>query len=61
MEQWGQPALLAAIGLCHPASADTWTWTGAASGNWSDPANWAEGLPAGAATTALVLDAAMGN
>ena len=51
-------ALLAAIGLCHPASADTWTWTGAASGNWSDPANWAEGLPASAADTALVLDAA---
>ena len=51
-------ALLAAIGLCHPASADTWTWTGAASGNWSDPANWAEGLPASAADTALLLDAA---
>ena len=32
-------ALLAAIGLCHPASADTWTWTGSASGNWSNPAN----------------------
>jgi fibronectin-binding autotransporter adhesin len=51
-------ALLAAIGLCHPAGADTWTWTGGASGNWSDPANWAEGLPASAADTALLLDAA---
>lgn len=51
-------ALLAAIGLCHPAMADTWTWTGAANGNWSDPANWAEGLPASAADTALLLDAA---
>jgi len=50
--------LLAGIGLCHPASADTWTWTGANSGNWSDPVNWAEGLPAGAADTALLLDAA---
>lgn len=51
-------ALLATIGLCHPASADTWTWTGGASGNWSDPANWAEGLPASAVDTEIVFNAA---
>ena len=36
--------------------ADTFTWTGSASGQWSNAANWAEGALVGGATTQLLIN-----
>ena len=46
------PAALALVGLL-PATggAAVHSWTGAASANWSDAANWAGGLPVAGGTT----------
>ncbi|MFG6415325.1 autotransporter-associated beta strand repeat-containing protein [Roseateles sp. DC23W] len=54
-------ATLALLGALLPppvAEAATWSWSGAASANWSDAANWLQGLPQPGADTVLVLDAA---
>lgn len=54
-------ATLALLGALLPppgAQAATWTWTGTASANWKEAANWLEGLPQHGADTVLVLDAA---
>lgn len=51
-------ALLATFATAPGADAATWNWTGSASANWSDAANWLDGLPLPAADTVLVLDAA---
>jgi len=41
--------------LALAATACAQTWTGAASGNWSNPANWDTGVPASGLTTAVVF------
>lgn len=51
-------ALLGALLAAPGAPAATWTWTGSASANWNDAANWLEGLPLPASDTRLVLDSA---
>jgi len=52
---WLNRSLILALLTTVPASAETYTWTGAASSEWNDPANWnpSTGVP-GAADTAIV-------
>lgn len=51
-------AALAALALSPPAAAALHEWTGAASANWSDAANWLGGVPVGGLDTDLLFDAA---
>ncbi|MFG6430133.1 beta strand repeat-containing protein [Roseateles sp. LYH14W] len=53
------PAALALISLLPaPGGAAVHLWTGTASANWSDAANWVDGLPPAGSETELVLDSA---
>lgn len=53
------PVILAFLASSAVAPCATFTWTGAADGNWNNATNWSVGIPASAATTALVFDNAV--